>query len=69
MSNKRGRDTVTQVERKEAIDKIFELLVEHFEGIEITARFTKVLLEEAIVKLENKALATPMIRITKEVEE
>ncbi|WP_409068897.1 hypothetical protein ACFLKC_14290 [Clostridium caseinilyticum] len=48
--------TVTQEKREETIDKILELVEKEFKGINVTAVFTKILLEETIKTLEARCL-------------
>lgn len=57
--------TVTQEKREETIDKILELIEEEFRGIDITAIFTKKLLEDTIKILENKCMETELRFINK----
>jgi len=51
---------VTQEKREETIDKILNLIETEFEGIEVTASFTKTLLEETLKILEFKCYSTPL---------
>lgn len=60
--------TVTQEKREETIDKILQLVEEQFEGIEITALFTKVLLQEAIKTLESRAMLAPICKMTHNID-
>ncbi|WP_010295998.1 hypothetical protein [Clostridium senegalense] len=48
--------SVTKVKREETIDKILNLIANEFDGVEITAIFTKMLLEDAIKTIEYKSL-------------
>ncbi|MBU5227814.1 hypothetical protein KQI36_14350 [Clostridium senegalense] len=48
--------SVTKVKREETIDKILNLIANEFDGVEITAIFTKMLLEDAIKTVEYKSL-------------
>ncbi|BDR81062.1 hypothetical protein [Clostridium tetani] len=52
--------TVTQEKRQETIEKILRLVEVEFEGIEVTAIFTKVLLQEAIRTVEDRAMLAPL---------
>lgn len=52
--------TVTQEKREQTIDKIFKLVETEFEGVEVTALFTKILLEESIRTLEKRSLLAPL---------
>lgn len=52
--------TVTQEKREETIDKILELIEKEFKGIDITAIFTKKLLEDTIKVLEVRAMLAPI---------
>jgi cobalamin biosynthesis Co2+ chelatase CbiK len=51
---------VTQDKREETIDKILKLVEVEYPGIEVTAIFTKVLLQEAIRTLESRCLEAPL---------
>ncbi|MBE6075911.1 MAG: hypothetical protein E7210_02200 [Clostridium lundense] len=57
--------TITQEKREETIDKILELIEKEFKGIDITAIFTKKLLEDTIKILENKCMETELRFINK----
>ncbi|EPY6430858.1 MULTISPECIES: hypothetical protein [Clostridium] len=57
--------TITQEKREETIDKILELIEEEFRGIDITAIFTKKLLEDTIKTLENRCMETVLRFINK----
>ncbi|MDS1004980.1 hypothetical protein P9J83_15960 [Clostridium sporogenes] len=57
--------TVTQEKREETIDKILELVEKEFIGIDITAVFTKRLLEDAIKILEYRCMETSLRFIRK----
>ncbi|EPY2306828.1 hypothetical protein ACXATD_002496 [Clostridium sporogenes] len=57
--------TITQEKREETIDKILELIEEEFRGVDITAIFTKKLLEDTIKILENKCMETKLRFINK----
>ncbi|MBO0572571.1 hypothetical protein FDF50_12540 [Clostridium botulinum] len=57
--------TITQEKREETIDKILELIEEEFRGIDITAIFTKRLLEDTIKTLENRCMETVLRFINK----
>jgi cobalamin biosynthesis Co2+ chelatase CbiK len=59
--------TVTQEKREKTIDKILKLVELEFEGIEVTAIFTRKLLEDAIRTLEDRCLETPLIVLNKGV--
>ncbi|GAA0115691.1 hypothetical protein [Clostridium senegalense] len=48
--------SVTKVKREETIDKILNLISNEFDGVEITAIFTKMLLQDAIKTIEYKSL-------------
>ena len=48
--------SVTKAKREETIDKILSLVANEFDGVEITAIFTKMLLEDAIKTVEYKSL-------------
>lgn len=48
--------SVTRDKREETIDKILNLIANEFDGVEITAIFTKMLLEDAIKTIEYKSL-------------
>ncbi|AXG94146.1 hypothetical protein AGE29_20825 [Clostridium botulinum] len=61
--------TVTQKKREETIDKILELIEEELSGIDITAIFTKKLLEDTIKVLEYKCMETSLKSINKGVNE
>lgn len=52
--------SVTQEEREETIDKILELVETDYSEVEVTAIFTKKLLEDAIRTLENRCLEAPL---------
>jgi Cobalamin biosynthesis protein CbiK, Co2+ chelatase len=52
--------TVTQDKREETIDKILKLVEEEYPGIEVTALFTRKLLEETIRILEDRCLEAPL---------
>lgn len=52
--------TVTQEKREETIEKFLRLVEVEFEGIEVTAIFTKVLLQEAIRTVEDRAMLAPL---------
>ncbi|MBN3361644.1 hypothetical protein CF064_05560 [Clostridium botulinum] len=56
---------ITQEKREETIDKILELIEEEFRGIDITAIFTKKLLEDTIKTLENRCMETVLRFINK----
>lgn len=51
---------VTNAKREETIDKILKLVEAEFNGVEVTALFTKVLLEEAIRTLEDRCYQAPL---------
>lgn len=55
--------TTTQEKRYKAIEKIFDLIKDEFEGLDITAAFTKKLLEDAISIINTKALCVPLSAI------
>ncbi|HDK7162137.1 TPA: hypothetical protein PTV34_003504 [Clostridium botulinum] len=57
--------TVTQEKREETIDKILELIEEEFKGIDVTAVFTKKLLEDTIKILEYKCMEVSLRFINK----
>ncbi|MBY6950305.1 hypothetical protein [Clostridium botulinum] len=57
--------TITQEKREETIDKILELIEKEFKGIDITAIFTKKLLEDTIKTLENRCMETKLRFIKK----
>ncbi|WP_460285447.1 hypothetical protein [Clostridium sporogenes] len=57
--------TITQEKREETIDKILELIEEEFREIDITAIFTKKLLEDTIKTLENRCMETRLRFINK----
>ncbi|NFS21375.1 hypothetical protein FDE82_04465 [Clostridium botulinum] len=57
--------TVTQEKREETIDKILELVETEFKGINVTAVFTKRLLEDAIKNLEYRCMETSLRFIRK----
>ncbi|MCW6075519.1 hypothetical protein LAV44_09280 [Clostridium sporogenes] len=57
--------TITQEKREETIDKILELIEKEFKGIDITAIFTKKLLEDTIKTLENRCMGTVLRFIKK----
>ncbi len=57
--------TVTQEKRQETIDKILKLVETEFQGVEVTAIFTKVLLEETIKTLEERCYLAPLKDINK----
>ncbi|QGT45360.1 hypothetical protein GJ703_03641 [Clostridium botulinum] len=57
--------TVTQEKREETIDKILELVEEEFKGIDVTAVFTKKLLEDTIKVLECKCMESSLRFINK----
>lgn len=57
--------TITQEKREETIDKILELIEKEFKGIDITAIFTKKLLEDTIKTLENRCMETVLRFINK----
>ncbi|RXM79611.1 hypothetical protein DP144_02040 [Clostridium tetani] len=52
--------TVTQEKRQETIEKILQLVETDFKGIDVTAIFTKVLLQEAIRTVEDRAMLAPL---------
>ncbi|EPY2273186.1 hypothetical protein ACXAUS_002044 [Clostridium sporogenes] len=56
---------VTQEKREETIDKILELVETEFKGIDVTAVFTKRLLEETIKNLEYRCMETSLRFIRK----
>lgn len=56
---------VTQEKREETIRKILKLVETEFEGIEVTAIFTRVLLEDTIRTLESRCLKAPLRFINK----
>ncbi|CAM2998844.1 hypothetical protein HAHI6034_11150 [Hathewaya histolytica] len=60
--------TVTQEKREETIDKILILIENQFEGVEVTALFTKVLLQEAIRIIEDRCLLAPISVINHTLE-
>lgn len=62
---KEMKPTVTQEKREETIEKILEVVANGFDGVEVTCLFTKVLLEEAIRTLEERAMLTPLNRVNK----
>ncbi|NFM46580.1 hypothetical protein FDB72_10610 [Clostridium botulinum] len=57
--------TVTQEKREETIDKILELVEKEFKGLNVTAVFTKKLLEDTIKVLEYKCMETSLKSINK----
>lgn len=57
--------TVTKEKREETIDKILELVETEFKGIDVTAVFTKTLLEETIKTLENRCMEIELKFINK----
>ncbi|MBY6900234.1 hypothetical protein [Clostridium botulinum] len=57
--------TVTQEKREETIDKILELVEKEFKGIDVTAVFTKKLLEDTIKTLEYRCMETSLRFIRK----
>ena len=57
--------TVTQEKREETIEKILEVVANGFDGVEVTCLFTKVLLQEAIRTLEERAMLTPLNKVNK----
>ncbi|NFB16254.1 hypothetical protein EXN25_05850 [Clostridium botulinum] len=57
--------TVTQEKREETIDKILELVEKEFKGLDVTAVFTKKLLEDTIKVLEYKCMETSLKSINK----
>ncbi|MCY6372419.1 hypothetical protein [Clostridium ganghwense] len=57
--------TVTQAKREETIEKILKLVETEFEEVEVTVLFTKGLLEDAIRKVEERALLAPLKIINK----
>ncbi|WP_163201012.1 hypothetical protein [Clostridium sporogenes] len=57
--------TVTQEKREETIDKILELVEREFKGIDVTAVFTKRLLEETIKTLEARCLLATLRDLNK----
>ncbi|WCJ72019.1 hypothetical protein MHI65_002362 [Clostridium botulinum] len=61
--------TVTQEKREETIDKILDLVEKEFKGINVTAVFTKKLLEDTIKVLEYKCMETSLKSINKGVNE
>lgn len=61
--------TVTQEKREETIDKILELVETEFKGINVTAIFTKKLLEDAIKTLQDRCMDTSLRFINKGVNE
>ncbi|EKO1912222.1 hypothetical protein PZQ55_001261 [Clostridium botulinum] len=61
--------TITQEKREETIDKILELIEEEFRVIDITAVFTKKLLEDTIKTLEYRCMETSLRFINKGVNE
>lgn len=52
--------TVTKEKREVTIDKILKLVETEFVGIEVTAIFTKKLLEDTIRALEGRCLEAPL---------
>ncbi|MDU6337125.1 hypothetical protein [Clostridium sporogenes] len=61
--------TVTQEKREETIDKILDLVETEFKGINVTAIFTKKLLEDAIKTLQDRCMDTSLRFINKGVNE
>ncbi|KGO13814.1 hypothetical protein [Clostridium botulinum] len=57
--------TVTQEKREETIDRILELVEKEFKGLDVTAVFTKKLLEDTIKVLEYKCMETSLKSINK----
>lgn len=57
--------TVTQEKRQETIDKILKLVEVEFKGINVTAVFTKRLLEETIKTLEARCLLATLRDLNK----
>lgn len=57
--------SVTQEQRKKTIDKILKLVESEFEGVEITALFTKVILQETIKTLEDRCLSATLKNLNK----
>ncbi|NFD28824.1 hypothetical protein EXN57_02155 [Clostridium botulinum] len=57
--------TVTQEKREETIDKILELVEKEFKGLDVTAVFTKKLLEDTIKVLKYKCMETSLKSINK----
>ncbi len=55
--------TVMQEKREETIDKILSLIEKQFEEAEVTALFTKKLLEDTIKVLETRAMLSPLASI------
>lgn len=58
--------TVTQEKREYVIDTILNVIEEEFEGVEVTASFTKALLEEAIKTLEKRCSLVPLKYVKKQ---
>ncbi|MHB9951064.1 hypothetical protein CF055_18810 [Clostridium botulinum] len=61
--------SVTQEKREETIDKILDLVEKEFKGIDVTAVFTKKLLEDTVRTLENRCMETSLRFINKGVNE
>ncbi|NFL55592.1 hypothetical protein FDB81_13305 [Clostridium sporogenes] len=57
--------TVTREKREETIDKILDLVEKEFKGIDVTAVFTKKLLEDTVRTLENRCMETSLRFINK----
>ncbi|WP_186430910.1 hypothetical protein [Clostridium sp. BSD9I1] len=57
--------TVTQEKREYVIDTILNVIEEEFDGAEVTAVFTKALLEEAIRTVEKRCCLVPLKYIKK----
>lgn len=55
---------VTQEKREQTIEKIFEVILLEFDGIDVTATFTKKLLEDAIRTLESRSLDVSLKNLT-----
>ncbi|MET7041073.1 hypothetical protein WBZ18_03625 [Clostridium botulinum] len=61
--------SVTQEKREETIDKILDLVEKEYKGIDVTAVFTKKLLEDTVRTLENRCMETSLRFINKGVNE
>lgn len=48
--------TVTKDKRKETIDKILNLIIEEYEGVELPLPFVRKLLQDSVVELEYRCI-------------
>ncbi|WP_040329812.1 hypothetical protein [Clostridium ihumii] len=56
---------VTTEKREEVIDKLIQFVIDEFEGVEVTAIFTRRLFQEAISRVEELSLETSLKSLIK----